>query len=66
MLSPRPFAVALALLAACGDPTPPAPVVELTPGPDTVSTGYAEIVDGEWLGGSAGPWWLRWMSPSAW
>jgi hypothetical protein len=51
MPSPRPFAVALALLAACGDSTPPAPVVELTPGPDTVSTGYAEIVDGEWLGG---------------
>jgi hypothetical protein len=51
MPSPRPSAVALALLLACGDPTPPAPVVELTPGPDTVSTGYAEIVDGEWLGG---------------
>ena len=51
MPSPRPFAVDLALLTACGDPTPPAPVVELTPGADTVSTGYAEIVDGEWLGG---------------
>jgi hypothetical protein len=51
MPSPRPFAVALALLVACDDPTPPAPVVELTPGADTVSTGYAEIVDGEWLGG---------------
>jgi hypothetical protein len=49
---PRPSAVALALLVACGDPTPPAPVVELTPGPDTVSTGYAEIMDGEWLGGA--------------
>ena len=51
MPSPRPFAVALALLVACGDSTPPAPVVELTPGADTVSTGYAEIVYGEWLGG---------------
>jgi hypothetical protein len=51
MLSPRPFAVALALLVGCGESTPPAPVVELTPGADTVSTGYAEIVDGEWLGG---------------
>lgn len=47
----RPSAVAVALLVACGDPTPPAPVVELTPGADTVSTGYAEILDGEWLGG---------------
>ena len=51
MPSPRPFAVALGLLAACGEPTPPAPVVELTPGADTVSTGYAEVVDGQWLGG---------------
>jgi hypothetical protein len=50
MPSPRPFAVALALVA-CGEPAPPAPVIELTPGADTVSTGYAEIVDGEWLGG---------------
>jgi hypothetical protein len=48
---PRPFAVALALLIACGDPAPPAPVVELTPGADTVATGYAEVLDGEWLGG---------------
>jgi len=40
-----------ALLAACGDQSPPAPVVELSAGPDTVATGYAEIVDAEWLGG---------------
>jgi hypothetical protein len=52
MPSHRPLAVALALLAACGDSRPPAPVVELTAGPDTVSTGYAEVVDGEWLGGA--------------
>jgi len=41
----------IALLAACGDPAPRAPIVELSPGPDTVSTGYADIVDGVWLGG---------------
>jgi hypothetical protein len=40
------------LLAACGDPPRPAPTVELSAGPDTVSTGYAEIVDAEWLGGN--------------
>jgi hypothetical protein len=51
MPSARPFTVALALIVACSDSRPPAPVVELTPGADTVSTGYAEIVDGEWLGG---------------
>jgi hypothetical protein len=51
MPPPRPFAAALALLVACGDSAPPTPVVELAPGADTVSTGYAEIVDGEWLGG---------------
>ena len=39
------------LLTACGDPPPPAPVVELSAGPDTVSTGYAEIADAAWLGG---------------
>ncbi len=39
------------LLAACGDSSPPAPVVELSAGPDTVSTGYAEVADAEWLGG---------------
>lgn len=38
-------------LFACGDPSPPAPVVELSPSGDTVATGYAEIADGAWLGG---------------
>lgn len=52
MPPPRPFAVLLALLVACGEPKPPAPLVELMPGPDTVFTGYADIVDGEWLGGT--------------
>ena len=48
----RPLASLSLLLAACGDPSPPAPTVELSAGPDTVSTGYAEIVDAEWLGGN--------------
>ena len=51
MPAARPAAVALVLFAACGDPAPPAPVVELAAGPDTVATGYAEIADAEWLGG---------------
>jgi hypothetical protein len=57
MLAARPIAVArrcarlTLLLAACGDPPPPAPVVELSAGSDTVFTGYAEIADAVWLGG---------------
>ncbi len=43
--------LAIAALVACGDPAPPAPVVELRAGPDTVATGYAEVMDAEWLGG---------------
>jgi len=46
----RPILLLPLLLVACGDPAPPAPVIELTPGPDTVSTGYAEVVDAAWLG----------------
>ena len=52
MPSPRPLIVALASLLACGEPSPPAPVIELRAGPDTVSTGYAEVADGDWLQGS--------------
>jgi hypothetical protein len=37
-------------LAACEDRSH-APVVELRAGSDTVSTGYAEVVDAVWLGG---------------
>jgi hypothetical protein len=46
----RRFAAFSLLLAACGDPPPPAPTLELSAGPDTVSTGFAEIADAEWLG----------------
>ena len=41
---------ALALLLACGKPAPPAPVVQLEPSADTVTTGFAELLDGVWLG----------------
>jgi hypothetical protein len=47
----RRLACVIPLLAACGDTTHPAPTVELAAGPDTVATGYADVVDGVWLGG---------------
>jgi hypothetical protein len=50
LIATRRYGLLSLLLAACGDP-PPAPMVELNAGPDTVSTGYAEIADAEWLGG---------------
>jgi hypothetical protein len=51
MPAPRRRLLFLSLfLAACEDRNP-APVVELRAGPDTVSTGYAEVVDAVWLGG---------------
>ena len=51
--SSRPAIVIVALvLAGCGESTPPTPVVELHPAADTISTGFAETVDGAWLGGS--------------
>ena len=46
-----PFLLCTALFA-CGGGTPPPPVVELSAGADTVATGYAEIADATWLGGS--------------
>ena len=46
-----PFLLCTALFA-CGGDTPPPPVVELSAGADTVATGYAEIADATWLGGS--------------
>ncbi len=40
-----------AILTACSDAKPAAPIVELARTTDTVSTPFAEIADGEWLGG---------------
>ena len=46
-----PFALPAALLLACGDPAPPAPVVELRPGGDTVNTRDSDVTGAAWLGG---------------
>jgi len=52
-LRSRPAILTLALvLAGCGETTPPPPVVELHPTADTIATGFAETVDGAWLGGT--------------
>ena len=49
---PRPAHLALTLaLAGCGGSPPPAPGVELHAAGVTIATGYADIVDGAWLGG---------------
>jgi hypothetical protein len=48
---PAIFTLALAL-TGCGESAPPTPVVELHPAADTIATGFAETVDGAWLGGS--------------
>ncbi|MBA2458108.1 MAG: hypothetical protein H0V43_04020 [Gemmatimonadales bacterium] len=55
MLPPSSLLPGLALgltLAACGDPSPPTAIVELASSGDTVATGYADVADGAWLGGS--------------
>ena len=49
--SPRALLGATLLLAACGEPRAPAPVVTLVPPPDTVQTELSEITAGAWLGG---------------
>jgi len=41
---------ALVVILACGKPAPPAPVIHLAASADTVATGFADIVDGAWLG----------------
>jgi hypothetical protein len=40
-----------AFLAACGQSRPPAPVTQLGPATDTVSTPYSDVTDAAWLGG---------------
>ena len=48
----RRLGLLLALLSPpAATPRPPPPIVKLAAGPDTVTTGYAEIADAEWLGG---------------
>jgi hypothetical protein len=42
---------AVLVLAACGEPRPPAPIVTLGPVADTVQTALAEITGGTWLEG---------------
>lgn len=46
-----PFALLAAVLLACGDPSPPAPVVDLRPGGDTVNTRDSDVTGAAWLGG---------------
>jgi hypothetical protein len=51
MPSAARLAIAFATLAACDDTRTAVSVVELTRTTDTVSTPYAEVADGAWLGG---------------
>ncbi len=53
MYPPRPasFSLIVALLFACGDPTPPAPIVELPQAGDTVNTHDSDVTGAAWLGG---------------
>jgi len=50
----RPFELILsaALLGACADATPDAPVVELSTGGDTVTTHDSDVTGAAWLGGN--------------
>lgn len=49
-IAPRLGLALVIILAACNDAKPAAPIVELARTTDTVSTPYAEIADGAWLG----------------
>jgi hypothetical protein len=47
---PHAILAAAALVAACGEKSPPAPVVTLGPAADTLSTALSEVTSGAWLG----------------
>jgi hypothetical protein len=49
---PHALLAAAALVAACGEKAPPAPVVTLGPAADTLSTTFSEVTSGAWLGGA--------------
>jgi len=48
--SPHAFVAAAALVAACGEKPPPAPIVTVGPTADTLGTTLSEVTSGVWLG----------------
>ena len=48
---PASLSLVVTLLFACGDPAPPAPVVELPRAGDTVNTRDSDVTGAAWLGG---------------
>src|SRR5437667_11134706 len=47
---PHVFVAAAALVAACGEKRPPAPIVTVGPTADTLGTTLSEVTSGVWLG----------------